>query len=116
MDLKINWPEGATHYRPAFGRYPTRAYAVNHGEWSYWTGFDWHPMRFAPCESILRNLVPRHTPEQLAFEEKCERVAMVLLGKDRDPAPGVDWVCNRQWTVSQVRQLVRTALELEQWQ
>lgn len=115
MELTINWPEGATHFCRAFGRYPTRAYAVVDGQWSYWTGFDWHPTR-PPVESIRRNLIPRHTPEQLAFEEKCERIVMVLLGKTKDPAPGVDWACNRQWTVSQVRQLVRTALESEQWQ
>lgn len=32
-----------------------------------------------------------------------EKATMVLLGKDEDPAPGVDWHCARDWTVSQVR-------------
>lgn len=39
-----------------------------------------------------------------------ESVAMALLGKDCDPAPGVDWHCNRDWRVSQVREQVRLAL------
>jgi hypothetical protein len=52
------------------------------------------------------------TPEQ--FEARCERVAMRILGKTVDPAPGVDWTCNRNWSVCQVRDSVRVALEAEQ--
>ena len=155
MELKIEWPEGATHFCPAFGRYPTRAYKLDGEQWSYWTGFDWHPQRFAPVQSILRQLVVRRTPEQKersahcdrmfgvllrlpnpgnrsdlvealydagcrlpltpeGFDARCERVAMHLVGKNTDPSPGVDWICNRDWRVSDVRRLVREALEREQ--
>lgn len=49
-----------------------------------------------------------------AFDAKVERIAMHLLGKNADPAPGVDWFCNRAWTVNDVRALVRSALEAEE--
>lgn len=49
-----------------------------------------------------------------AFDAKVERVAMRILGRERDPAPGVDWFCNRTWTVNEVRRLVRAALEAEE--
>lgn len=49
-----------------------------------------------------------------AFHDKVERVAMHLLGKKADPSPGVDWFCNRAWTVNDVRALVRSALEAEE--
>lgn len=49
-----------------------------------------------------------------AFDAKVERVAMHLLGKKADPGPGVDWRCNRAWTVNDVRALVRSALEAEE--
>lgn len=35
-----------------------------------------------------------------------ETVAMSILGKECDPAPGVDWYCSRDWRVSQVRAAV----------
>ena len=111
MELTINWPEGATHFCQAFGRYPTRAYAVVDGQWSYWTGFDWHHLRYPPVESIQRNLVSRVAQD---FDRKCERVTMRLLGREVDPSPGVDWSCSRRWTVNEVRALVRRALEPEQ--
>lgn len=40
-----------------------------------------------------------------------EKVTMHILGKKKDPAPGIDWVCNRAWTVNEVRQLVLEAIE-----
>lgn len=49
-----------------------------------------------------------------ALDAKVERLAMHLLGKRADPAPGVDWYCNRAWTVNDVRALVRSALEAEE--
>lgn len=39
-----------------------------------------------------------------------ETVAMSILGKECDPAPGVDWYCDRAWRVSQVRESVANAL------
>lgn len=62
MELKIDWPEGATHFCRAFGRYPTRAYKFCDGAQFYWTGFDWHPLRFPPVQSIVRNLIARELP------------------------------------------------------
>lgn len=49
-----------------------------------------------------------------AFDAKVERIAMHMLGKKADPSPGVDWFCNRAWTVNDVRELVRSALEAEE--
>jgi hypothetical protein len=45
-------------------------------------------------------------------EQLVETVTMAILGKATDPAPGIDWVCARQWTVNSVRKRVRDALEL----
>lgn len=39
-----------------------------------------------------------------------ERATMTLLGKTHDTAPGVDWRCDRSWTVNRVRELMRRAL------
>jgi hypothetical protein len=47
------------------------------------------------------------------FDAMCERITLRILGKDRDPSPGVDWHCNRSWKISKVRELVRAALESE---
>lgn len=48
-----------------------------------------------------------------AFDAKVERVSMHLLGRQTDPAPGIDWFACRTWTVNEVRALVRSALEAE---
>lgn len=45
-------------------------------------------------------------------DDLVEKVAMALLGNFTDPAPGVNWQCNRQWRVNEVRQAVRTALDI----
>lgn len=39
-----------------------------------------------------------------------ERATMALLGKTHDFAPGVDWRCDRSWTVNRVRELMHHAL------
>lgn len=39
-----------------------------------------------------------------------ERATMALLGKSHDTAPGIDWQCDRAWTVNKVRNLMRAAL------
>ncbi|KVP39848.1 hypothetical protein [Burkholderia ubonensis] len=52
----------------------------------------------------LSPVVP--SPEQLV-----EQVTMSLLGKQEDPAPGINWQCNREWRVNDVRQAVWRALE-----
>jgi hypothetical protein len=40
-----------------------------------------------------------------------EQVSMLILGKDVDLAPGINWHCDRAWRVNDVRQQVRVALE-----
>jgi len=51
-------PEGTTHFCPAFGRYPNRAFKLNSGDqWSYWTGFNWHQPRQSPPPSIRREMI-----------------------------------------------------------
>ena len=43
-------------------------------------------------------------------EAMVERATMTLLGKSYDMAPGVDWRCDRAWTVNKVRKHMRAAL------
>lgn len=44
-------------------------------------------------------------------DDLVERATMLLLGKEVDMAPGVDWHCHRQWTVNTVRRRMREVLE-----
>lgn len=44
-------------------------------------------------------------------DQLVETVAMSILGKAVDPAPGVNWQCGRSWAVNDVRQSVREALD-----
>ena len=44
-------------------------------------------------------------------DDMVERATMKLLAHAKDHAPGIDWHCNRQWTVNKVRALMRAALE-----
>lgn len=44
-------------------------------------------------------------------EDDVELVTLTLLGKQRDYAPGINWHCNRQWRVNDVRERVRTSLQ-----
>ncbi len=48
--------------------------------------------------------------QESQLEERTERATMRLLGKTSDPAPGVNWKCNRYWTVRRVRNLMREIL------
>lgn len=43
-------------------------------------------------------------------EAMVERATMALLGKSHDTAPGIDWRCDRSWTVNKVRKHMRAAL------
>ena len=45
-------------------------------------------------------------------DAQVERATMVLLGKEKDLAPGIDWWCARDWRVNKVRALMRKALEV----
>lgn len=47
------------------------------------------------------------TERNMIRENLVEAITMRLLGKERDPAPGVDWHSNRTWTVNSVRAAVR---------
>jgi hypothetical protein len=39
-----------------------------------------------------------------------EKATMVLLGKEHDPTPHINWICARNWKVNDVRGLMRHAL------
>lgn len=43
-------------------------------------------------------------------DEMVETVTMGILGKEKDPAPGVNWRCSRFWAVNDVRDVVRKSL------
>lgn len=43
-------------------------------------------------------------------DEQVEEVALKVLGYDKDPAPGIDWVCSRVWRIGTVRKRVKEAL------
>ena len=51
-------PAGTTHFCPAFGRYPNRAFKLKPcDEWAYWTGFDWQDLRYRPVPSVCREMI-----------------------------------------------------------
>ena len=97
----------------------------NYGVWQRWTRSlrsDWMVIENRSAVEVgLRAhieavLARAERDAEKAFDAKVERVAMHLLGKKDDPAPGVDWYCDRSWTVNDVRALVRSALEAEEQQ
>lgn len=47
-------------------------------------------------------------------EAMVERATMTLLGKSHDTAPGIDWRCDRAWTVNKVRKNMHAALTAAQ--
>lgn len=51
--------------------------------------------------------------QEAELDARTERATMRLLGKESDPAPGVNWKCNRYWTVRRVRNLMREILRGE---
>lgn len=59
----------------------------------------------AKLHLIAKVRAPRVTDDMV------ERATMKLLAHEKDLAPGIDWHCNRQWTVNKVRALMRSALE-----
>lgn len=44
-------------------------------------------------------------------DEMVERATMTLLGHTDDAAPTVNWQCDRQWKVNDVRRHMRAALD-----
>lgn len=60
-------------------------------------------------EAALQRLA-RASGDHEQFDSLCERVSMAILGKRKDPSPGVDWHVNRSYRVNHFRQLVRDAL------
>lgn len=50
-------PQGATHFCPAFGRYPNRAFRLSAGGWAKWTGFEWRDLPRSPTDSALSNMM-----------------------------------------------------------
>jgi hypothetical protein len=63
---------------------------------------------FMLAKAMLHAQRSRGTEEA---DQLVEAVTMAILGKPVDPAPGVNWQANRQWTVDDVRQSVRAALD-----
>lgn len=62
-------------------------------------------------KSIDEDYVPKHDQQPEAVDEAMvERATMTLLGKSHDTAPGIDWRCDRAWTVNKVRKNMRAAL------
>lgn len=41
--------------------------------------------------------------QRIAELTNVERVTMAILGKDKDPSPGVNWTAHRIWRVNDVR-------------
>ncbi|HDR9106016.1 hypothetical protein P5X00_36400 [Paraburkholderia sp. A2RO-4L] len=52
------------------------------------------------------------TSEQPDPETLVEQVTMGVLGKKVDPTPGINWYCNRDWKVEDVRAAVRRAMQV----
>ena len=82
-------------------------------DFKHWLN-DW---RQHDVSSVFHDIVARVealinlSPVQPDAESIIEQVSMELLGKPKDPAPGVNWQCGRQWHVDDVRKAVRGALE-----
>lgn len=65
-----------------------------------------HPMNSA--QQLRKDLAAAE--QRIAELTDVERVTMAILGKDKDPSPGVNWNVHRMWRVNDVRELVRAAL------
>lgn len=50
-------PQGATHFCPAFGVYPNRAFQLNAEGWAKWTGFEWRDLARSPTDSAMSNMM-----------------------------------------------------------
>lgn len=51
------------------------------------------------------------TQQPTITDDMVQRATLALLDVKYDPAPGVDWHCNRHWRVSEVREHMRRALK-----
>lgn len=82
-------------------------------DFKHWLN-DW---RQHDVSSVFHDIVARVealinlSPVQPDADSLVEKVSMALLGKPKDPAPGINWQCGRQWHVDDVRTSVRRALE-----
>lgn len=82
-------------------------------DFKHWLN-DW---RQQDVSSVFHDIVARVesliklSPVQPDADSLIEQVSMELLGKPKDPAPGMNWQCDRQWRVDDVRKAVRGALE-----
>ena len=65
------------------------------------------------CELNDAELKLAAAEQRIAELTDVERITMAILGKDADPAPGINWVCDRMWAVNDVRERVRAALNPE---
>lgn len=78
-------------------------------------GLGWQPVNvediphYRSAGQEIRPLFTRPASFEITAEMG-ERATMTLLEKDKDPAPGVNWICDRSWHVNDVRTLMRAAL------
>ncbi len=76
------------------------------------------PERDARREAFMDSFLGRPQPSSTAppsapvgvDDGMVERATMALLGKSHDTAPGIDWRCDRAWTVNKVRKHMHAAL------
>lgn len=63
------------------------------------------------CEAVyVRSDLCTSDQQVRALDDMVEDATMMLIGHSKDHAPGVDWRCDRQWTVNEVRQRMRRIL------
>ena len=87
-----------------------REWCLAWGEWAH----DADPgcAKENAAEAALRAALTTALAQQpeAVDEAMVERATMALLGKSHDTAPGIDWRCDRAWTVNKVRKNMRAAL------
>lgn len=71
---------------------------------------DPNAQRLREARVALDNAIALAQQPTAVDEAMVERATMTLLGKSHDTAPGIDWRCDRAWTVNKVRKHMRAAL------
>ena len=87
-----------------------RNWCLTWGEWAH--DADPGGAKENAAETALRAALTTALAQQPAAvdEAMVERATMTLLGKSHDTAPGIDWRCERAWTVNKVRKNMHAAL------
>jgi hypothetical protein len=122
MDGRWVWPDLLEYLPPVREEAAKRAFVIYcwseggvHPDTVHGPGDAWDDICFgmqAPMPGTpYLMLTPVLSAALIESEQLVEQVAMSILGKERDLAPGVNWHCDRQWRVNDVRKRVRHALE-----